>query len=40
MVGWHINTKDISLSKLPERVEDLGVLVFCSPWGHKESNMS
>ena len=36
MVGWH----DMSLSKLRELVMGQGSLVCCSPWSHKESDMT
>ena len=31
---------DMSLSKLQEMVEDKGSLMFCSPWGLKELDMT
>ena len=31
---------DMSLSKLWELVMDKGRLACCSPWGHKESDMT
>ena len=31
---------DVSLSKLQELVMDMGGLACCSPWGHKESDMT
>ena len=31
---------DMSLSKLQELVMGQGGLVFCSPWGRKESDMT
>ena len=36
MVGWRIDSMDMSLSKLWEIVK--GSLVCWSPWGHKESD--
>ena len=34
------NSKDMSFSKLQELVEGQGSLACCSPWGHKESDMT
>ena len=34
------DSMDMSLSKLQEMVKDGGSLAFCSPWGHKESDMT
>ena len=34
------NSMDMSLSKLQEIVEDRGILACCSPWGHKELDMT
>ena len=34
------NSMDMSLSKLWEFEQALGGLVSCSPWGHKESDMT
>ena len=36
-LGGITDSLDMSLSKLQELVTD-GVLVCCSPWGHKESD--
>ena len=30
----------VNLSKLWDIVKDMGSLVCCSPWGHKESDMT
>ena len=35
-----INSMDMSLSRLQEIVKRQGSLVCCSPWGHKESDMT
>ena len=32
------DSMDVNLSKLRELVMDREVVVFCSPWGHKESD--
>ena len=32
------DSMDMSLSKLQELVMDRGGLVYCIPWGHKESD--
>ena len=34
------DSMDMSLSKFWEMVKDRGSLVCCSPWGHKESDMT
>ena len=31
---------DMGLSKFPELAKDRGGLAFCSPWGHRESDMT
>ena len=31
---------DVDLSKLQETVEDTGAWLVCSPWGHKESDVT
>ena len=42
MVGWLTNSMNMSFSKLQEMVKDKGQgsLVCCSPWGHKELDMT
>ena len=35
-----IDTMDMSLSKLQEIVKDREAWACCSPWGHKESDMT
>ena len=35
-----INSMNMSLSKLLEVCEGQGSVVCCSPWGHKESDMT
>jgi len=35
-----INSMDMNLSKLREISEEQGSLVYCSPWGHKELDMT
>ena len=35
-----IGSMDLSLSKLQEMVKDRGSLACCSPWGHKESDLT
>ena len=34
------DSMDVSLTKLRELVMDRGSLTCCSPWGHKESDMT
>ena len=40
MVGWHIDNNGRKFEQTPGKSEGLGVLAFCSPRGHKESDMS
>ena len=41
MFGWHHNSMDVSLSKLPEIVKERQVWhAVCSPWDRKESDMT
>ena len=39
MVGWHHHSMDMSLS-IPGSWYGQGGLACCSPWGHKESDMT
>ena len=34
------DSMDMGLSKFPELAKDRGGLAFCSPWGHRESDMT
>ena len=34
------DSTDMSLSKLQENSEGLGILVCCSPWSHKDLDMT
>ena len=38
MVGWHHRLSGHEFEQAPGRVEGQGGLVFCSPWGCKESD--
>ena len=42
MVGWHTDSRDMSLNKLQDKEgqgqEGQGSLARCSPQGHKELN--
>ena len=41
MFGWHHNSMDMSLSKLPEIVKEREVWhAVCSPWDRKELDMT
>ena len=40
MVGWHHRLNGHEFEQTPEDGEGLGSLAFCSPWGHKESDMT
>ena len=39
MIGWHHRLNGHELSKLWEKMKE-GSLACCSPWGHKESDMT
>ena len=39
MVGWHIDSVNLNLSKLQEMVKDREQ-ACCSPWGYKELDMT
>ena len=38
MVGWYHLLNGHEFEQAPGDGEGHGSLVFCSPWGHKESN--
>ena len=40
MVGWHHQLKGHEFEQAPGDGEGQGSLVCCSPWGHKESDMT
>ena len=40
MVGWHHSLKGHELEQTPGDSGGQGSLVCCSPWGHKESDMT
>ena len=40
MVGWHHRLNGHELEQTPRDGEGQGSLVYCSPWGHKESDMT
>ena len=40
MVGWHCQFNGHESEQTPEDTEGQGSLVFCSPWGHNESDMT
>ena len=40
MVGWHHPLKGHEFEQAPEDSEGQGRLACCSPWGHKESDMT
>ena len=39
MAGWHHRHSGYELVKIQGRGKRLGGLEYCSPWGHKESDM-
>ena len=40
MVGWHYQLNGHEFEQAPGDIEGQGSLVCCSPWGHKESDMT
>ena len=40
MVGWHNQLNENEFEQAPRGGEGQGSLVCCSPWDHKESNMT
>ena len=40
VVGWHHQLNGREFGQAPGDGEGQGSLVFCSPWGRKELNMS
>ena len=38
MVGWHHQVNEHEFGQTPGDSEGQGSLVFCSPWGPKESD--
>ena len=40
MVGWHHQPYGHEFEQAPEVGDGQGNQVCCSPWGHKESDMS
>ena len=40
MVGWHHQLNGREFEQVPGVGDGQGSLVGCSPWGHKESDMT
>ena len=40
MVGWHHRLNGLEFEQAPGDGEGQGSLACCSPWGHKESDMT
>ena len=40
MVGWHYQLDAPEFEQAPGVGDGQGSLSYCSPWGHKESNMT
>ena len=40
MVGWHHQLNEHELEQTPEDSEGQGSPACCSPWGHKELDMT
>ena len=40
MIGWHHQLNGYEFEQVPEDGEGHGSLAFCSPWGHKEFDIT
>ena len=40
MVGWHHRLNGHEFEQVPGDIEGKGNLACCSPWGHKESDVT
>ena len=40
MVGWHHQLNEYVFEQAPGDGEEQGRLACCSPWGHRESDMT
>ena len=40
MIGWHHQLNGYEFEQTPGDSEGQGRLVYCSPWAHKESDMT
>ena len=40
MVGWHPRLDGHEFEQLPGNSEEQGSLACCSPWGHKELDLT
>ena len=40
MVGWHHRLNGHAFEQTPGDSEGQGTLTYCSPWGHRESDMT
>ena len=40
IVGWHHQLNGHEFEQAPGEDEAQGTLVYCSPWGHKKSDMT
>ena len=40
MVGWHHRLSGHEFEQTPENSEGQGSLACCSPWGHRELDMT
>ena len=40
MVGWHPQCNGCEFEQAPGVGDEQGSLMCCSPWGHKESDMT
>jgi len=40
IVGWHHQLNGHESRQTPDAGEGQGNVMFCSPWGHKESDMT
>ena len=40
VVGWHVQLNGHGFEQTQEDSEGQGSLTYCSPWGHKKSDMT
>ena len=40
MVGWHHQLNGLEFEQTPGDDEEQRSLAYCSPWGHKESDIT
>ena len=40
MLGWHHQLNGLEFEQIPGDNEGQGSVAYCSPWGHKESDVT